>query len=141
MTLEQLNAYNPIATIFMGFLQTSGMENFVIAFQTFAPTISSEIASYYADNTCTCQSKISLYVELYKDSSAEFLYNYAEQNDLLPFVQSLMVTSLEYTVDLTGKVAKIKIADWFSFSAKVAGANFRSFSTSLSGDDVLVFFI
>lgn len=141
MTLEQIKAYNPIAGLFMGVLQTSGMENFVTAFQTYAPMISSEIASYYADNTCTCQSKISLYVELYKDSSAEFLYNYASENDLLPFIQSLMVTSLEYTVDISGKVAKVPISDWFTFSAKVAGASFRSFSTSLSGDDVLVFFI
>jgi hypothetical protein len=125
----------------MGVMQTSGMDAFVSAFQTFAPMVSSEIASYYADDTCECQSKITLYIELYHDDSAEFLYNYADQHGFLPLIESLMVTKLEFTVDISGKVAKVPISDWFTFSAKVSRAGFRSFSTSLSGDDVLVFFI
>jgi len=141
ITLEQLKAYNPIAVVFMGILQTPGMENFVTAFQTFAPTVSSEIVGYYADNTCSCQNKVAMYVELYKDSSAEFLYNYANQHNFLPLVESLMVTQLDFTTDISGKVARVKISDWFQFSAKISQANFRAFSTSLSGDDVIAFFI
>jgi hypothetical protein len=141
MTLQSITSYSPLNTLFIGLLQTPGMEDFVTAFQTFAPTISSEIASYYADNTCTCQGKIVFYTELYNTQSAEFLYNYAVQHNIEPLVESLMVTSLDAGVILSGKVAKVKVSDWYAFAGKVVNTNFRSFSTSLSGDDVLVFFI
>ena len=141
MTLEKIQSYSPIHTLFTGLLQTSGMEDFVTQFQTFAPYISSQIASYHADNTCSCESKIIFYTELYRDESAQFLYNYAVQNNIEPLIESFMITALDTSVNLSGKIAKTKMSDWFTFSAKIADTNFRSFSTILSGDDVLVFFI
>jgi len=141
MTLESLQGYSPIAQVFTGLLQLSNMEDFVSKFQTFAPLISANIANYYADNTSNSMGRIFFYVELYKTESVQFLYDYATQNNLGPLVDSLMVTTLGDTVILSGKVAKVKISDWFTFAAKVNNAQFHSFSTALSGDDVLVFFI
>ena len=141
MTLNSLLTYEQISQVFIGMLQISGMDNFVSAFQTFAPKISSDIISYYNDDTCNCVNNIIFYTELYKVESCNFLYNYATQNNIEPLVESLMVTTLKNQVNISGKVASVKISDWFTFAAKVNNTQFRSFSTSLSGDKVIVFFI
>jgi hypothetical protein len=141
MTLESLKAYTPLAQIYTGLLQIPQMDDFVNKFQTFAPLISADITNYYSDNTSSSMGRIFFYVELYKNESAQFLYDYAVQNNIEPLIDSLMVTTLGDTVILSGKVAKVKLTDWFTFAAKVNNAQFKSFSTALSGDDVLVFFI
>jgi hypothetical protein len=141
MTLNSLKEYTAISQIFTGILQNSGMDNFVTSFQTFAPTISSEIVSYYFDNSCSCQNKIIFYTELYKDESIEFLYDYATENNLGDLVDSLMLNTIRPYISLSGKIASVKIEDWATFAAKASNATFNSFSTILSGDNVLVFFI
>lgn len=141
MTLETIQSYGNVGQLFMGLLQLSGMDNFVSEFQTFAPLISTEIATYYNDGYDIAQSKIFFYTELYKDSCSEFLFNYATENNIEPLVESLMVTELPYNVNLSGKVAKVKISEWFTFAAKVVNTSHNGFSTSLSGNDVLVFFL
>jgi hypothetical protein len=141
MTLESIKIYSPLAQVFTGLLQIPQMEDFVSRFQTFAPLISADIATYYEDNTSNAMGRIFFYVELYKNESSQFLFDYATEHNLEPLVDSLMVTTLGSTVTLSGKVAKVKISDWFTFAAKVNNASFKSFSTALSGDDVLVFFI
>jgi hypothetical protein len=141
MTLDSIRSYTPLAQVFTGLLQISGMEDFVSRFQTFAPLISSDIGNYYADNTSSDMGRVFFYVELYKNECSQFLFDYATENNLGELIDSLMVTTLGDTVILSGKVAKVKVSDWFSFAAKVNNAQFKSFSTALSGDNVLVFFI
>jgi hypothetical protein len=141
MTLETLQAYNPISNVFVGMLQLSGVDDFVTKFQTFAPYISAEIVSYYYDNSCSCKSQIVLYTELYRNTSIEFLYNYATENNIGELFDSIMVNSLAPIVSLTGKVASTTIDKWGDFAARVANAEFKTFSTTISGDKVLVFFV
>jgi hypothetical protein len=142
MTLQDIQQYTPISNLFTGMLSISAVSyDFATHFKTFAPEISAEITSYEADQTSASVGKITLYTELYKSECAEFLYNYTINNDLTPVLQNLMTSTLLPIVNLSGKIAKININDWYSFSAKVANAQFRNFSTQLSGDNVLVFFI
>lgn len=143
MTYQEFNSFQPFSQVVLNIMSPlSGDNNFITEFQTFAPTISSEIVSYMYDPSCNCKGRISLYVELYKDQTATFIYDYISNNNLMPILDAAVVNStVNYVVDIAGKVAVTSVEDWGDFTARVGEASFRNYSVALSGDKVLVFFM
>jgi hypothetical protein len=144
MTKQDILEYNSpinIVSTLMG-LSSLSANSFTQEFITFAPYISSNIIAYQTDVTGFELPKINLYCLLYREEVAEFIYNYATNNNLEYVVQQVMIEdALTKNISLAGKVAVTNIEDWHNFTHTVNKAAFKSFSVSLSGDKVLVFFM
>jgi len=142
MTYKELADYTPFSQIVLTILPLlSADDQFITDFQTFAPYISSDIVSYIFDPSCSCKSKVMLYSELYLKETSSFLYNYVSSNDLMDLLDSVVVKStIQYAVNIAGKVAVTTIPEWTEFTVKASSAQYNSYSVALSGDKVIVFF-
>jgi hypothetical protein len=112
---------------------------FVNEFQQFAPQIASEILSLSLDGSCDCKNTVSLYVNLYEKQCTQFIENFVAENNLFSTVSDI-VKALNGVINLSGKVAVTTISEWADFATKIQNGNYRSISTTLSGDNVIVFF-
>jgi hypothetical protein len=144
--ISQLNSLSQIDDIFILFIKTNFLgetlkNSFVTAFQENAPQIANEILTLSLDPSCDCVNKIRLYVKVYPTQCVEILQNFITQNNLFDLLNSLY-NAIEKNIPLvlSGKVAVTTIEGWSDFAKKIQSTVYSSFSTSLSGDKVLVFF-
>jgi hypothetical protein len=115
---------------------------YVNAFQDFAPTIKSDIASAAVTTTCTCKNRVSDYISNNIDKYSDFFINFFSSNNLLEKISELYYAYLANTpVNLSGKVAQTTVSEWENFTNKIKNHEFQSFSVAKEGDTVYVFFI
>jgi hypothetical protein len=144
MTLQDIQQYGQPIQIVTALMSLSSLSanSFTQDFITFAPYISSSIIDYANDNNSILLSNINFYLLLYKQECSNFIYNYLSANKLEYVAEQVMASDVYVkNLSLTGKVASTTVDDWFNFAQTVNQATFKSFSTALSGDQLLVFFM
>jgi hypothetical protein len=136
---------NPnLSHLFIRFIQEphDNRENFIQAFQKFAPSIETEILSASLDHGCSCKNAIISYISSKPKESAQFLLDFAAEYNITEMLgMELTKEKLQFEI-YVGKVKEVKISEWLDFAKSLNMAVFRSFSVIQKDDDtVLVFFL
>lgn len=150
--------------IFLEILNSKN-ENFKNRFQAMAPDIYADIESYYANNNCSCRSKIEGYIISNREKSAEFLNNFitenggenhslfniadveAKYNVFTPPGEAGKQISPQDKKDIinyAGKTELVKISEWENYVAGLREKHIRFFQFStvkVDDETIRVFFL
>jgi hypothetical protein len=148
-TLDYYTNHPNLSLIFLEFIKPKYGNEFKIRFQEFGKQIQSDIETASLDPSCSCVLRVKNYINLNKENSAKFLFEYCNETDritLLETIASEMEKVSEQTfsaIDYRGKVAKTKLNEWPEFykTIQLEKAVYRSFSVVKEGEDIYVFFL